>query len=619
MANLLVDERDQKFVLNEMLNVEQLCQTSLYDHLAKDVIDSSLDAALKLALKESYPIMSEADSEGCRLENGNVRVPPCYHRLKEHYDAGKWPAAHIPRDDGGLGFPMSVWAGTIEPFMHNLGFLWNWSSPFTGTAVIRLFGSEEQKKKYLPNLVSGKWGSALAFTEQQAGSDLGLATATAVKQADGSYRINGNKPHVTVGDSDLFENVVLCVLARVKGDPANTDGLSIFVVPKYLVNPDGSLGPRNDYSITGIERKLGTRGCATVSINFGEDGNCYSELLGGQRQAMGMALQVLKDGDLANGLIASGIASAAYLHSLDHAKKRFQGPSIAEATNPDAPRVPIIAHPFVRRLLLWMKSHVEGIRALVYYTYLCLDKANSLSEPAEKEKWAGLRDVLAPICRLYSADRGFRVTESAVQVLGRYGYFSDYPVQQFMRDITPLSFWELGGGVHLLLFVTQTMAGRDGKNFVNLLLEMHRTIAEYEKVDGLQDLAQEIQFRVNLLSDMGQYFTSCFKEGNVLVPIANGTPLISFMGDICVGWLLFWQAGIAAKRLDALYKEYQIDPTDSAKMSEFVSENQEAAFCDGKVNSARFFIRNVLPQLDGLATAIKNGDLSLMTVHDNSF
>jgi len=514
---------------------------------------------------------------------------------------------------------MSVWASAIEPFMHNLGFLWLWSSPFCGTAAVRLFGTKEQKAKYLPNLVSGKWGSALAFTEQQAGSDLGMATATAVKQADGSYRIHGIKPHVTVGDSDLFENLVLCVLARVKGDPANSDGLSVFIVPKYLVNPDGSLGQRNDYAITGVERKLGTRGCPTVSINFGEDGNCYGELLGAQRQAMGMALRILQDGDLANGLIASGIASSAYLHSLDHARNRVQGPSLAEAMNPDAPRVPIIFHPFVRRLLLWMKSHVEGMRALVYYTYLCLDKANSLSEPKEKEKWSGIRDILAPICRLYSAERGFRVTENAVQVHGRYGYFSDYPVQQFMRDITPLPFWELGGGVHLLLYVTQTMAAREGKNFVNLLMEMHKTTAEYEKIDDLRDLAQEVQFRTNLLSDMGQYFTDCFKNGNVLVPIANGTPLIRFMGDICIGWLLFWQAGIAGKKLAALCKEHHIDPQDLSARSEFVSKNKEAAFYDGKVNSARFFIKNVLPQVDGLATAIKNGDLSLMAMHAGSF
>ena len=619
MRNLLVDERDQRFVLHEMLKVEELCETTLYGHLSKDVIDASLDAALKLAVKESYPIMAEADREGCRLENGNVKVPRCYHRLKEHYDQGKWPSAHIPRADGGLGFPMSVWAPAIEGFMHNLGFLWNWSSPFTGTATVVLFGSEEQKKKYLPNLVAGKWGSALACTEEQAGSDLSMQTAIAVKQPDGSYRIKGTKPTVTVGDSDLFENIILCVLARVQGDPANATGLSFFIVPKYLVNADGSPGPRNDYSIVGVERKLGTRGAPTVSITFGENDNCYAELLGEQRQALGMALRVLQDGDFANGVVATGIASSAYLHSLDHARKRIQGAHISEAQNPDAPRVPIIAHPFVRRLLLWMKSHVEGMRALTYYTYFCLDKANSLSDPAERDKWSGLKDVLSTVCRLYSADRGFKVTETAIQVHGRYGFFSDYPVQQFVRDITPLAWWELGGGVHTLLYVAQTMGQRDVQDFVKLLKEMHRTIGEYAKLEGVQDLAQDVQSRVNLLGEMGLYFGNCAKEGKLLVPISNALPLIYLMGDVCVGWLLFWQAGLAAKRLAAMLKENHVDSQDAAGRGTFLSQNAQAAFYDGKVQSARYFIKNVLPQVDGIAAAIKNEDLSLMAIHDNGF
>jgi alkylation response protein AidB-like acyl-CoA dehydrogenase len=619
MPNLLVDERDQKFVLHEMLKVEELAQTSLYSHVSKDVIDASLDAALKLALKESYPTMAQADREGCRLENGDVKVPQCYHRLKELYDRGKWPAAHIPKESGGLGFPMAVWTALFEGFTHNLGLVWNWSSPFTGSAVIVQFGSEAQKEKYLPNLVSGKWGSALACTEEQAGSDISMQTTVATRQPDGSYRIKGIKPIVTPGDSDLFENIILCVLARIEDHPANATGLSFFIVPKYLVNPDGTLGKRNDYTVFGVERKLGTRGMPSVSINFGENGGCYAELIGGERQAMGMALQVLKGGDFANGVVATGIASAAYLHSVDHAKKRVQGAHISEAQNPDASKVPIIAHPFVRRHLLWMKSHVEGMRALTDYTCLCLDKSNSLPNQAERHKWSGIKDLLLPICRLYSADRGIKVAETAIQVHGRYGYFTDYPVQQFMRDITPLSWWELGGGVHLLLYIAQTMGQHDGQDFVNLLHQMHATIGKHRNLEGVQDLVLDVEKRVNLLAEMGVYFADCVKEGKALIPISNGTPLISFIGDICVGWLLFWQACIASKRLAALLKENGIDQQDVAKRSEFLSTNRDAAFYDGKVNSARFFIKNVLPQVDGVAAAIKNEDLSLMAIHDEGF
>ena len=618
MSNLLVDERDQKFVLHEMLNIGELCQTPLYGHLSKDVIDASLVATLKLALKESYPIMAEADREGCRVEDGNVRVPRCYHRLKEHYDQGRLASAYIPRENGGLGFPISLWASLFEDFAHNLGFLWLWSSPFSPTNSIVQVGSEEQKKKYLPNLVSGKWGSAIAATEEQAGSDVALQTTVAVRQPDGSYRIKGTKPAVTGGDSDLFENMVLCVLARIEDDPANATGLSLFLVPKFLVNSDGSLGPRNDYTITGVERKLGLKGSPTTSINFGENGNCYAELLGERRQAMGMMLALLQKMPF-YGSIATGIASTAYLHSLDHAKKRVQGAHISEAQNPDAQRVAIIAHPYVRRLLLWMKSHVEGMRALVNYSCLCLDKANSSADSAEREKWSGLMDLLMPMSRLYTADRGFKVTETAILVHGRYGYFSDYPVEKFLRDIIPLSWWELGAGVHTLLFIAQTLFQRDGKDFVNLLTEMHRTIGEYEEVEGLQDLARDLEIRVNLLGEMGQYFGACFKEGKVILPISNGTPFIYFMGDICMGWMHLWQAGIATKRLGEIFKENRIDPQDAAKRFEFLDQNKEAAFYHGKAHSARFFIKNVLPQVDGVATAIKGEDLSLMAIHNSGF
>jgi alkylation response protein AidB-like acyl-CoA dehydrogenase len=618
MQNLLVDKRDQKFVLFEMLKIDELCGTSLFGHLSKETIDAALDAALELATKESYPFMTEADCEGCRVENGNVLMPRSYHRLKKHYDKGGWAAAYVPQKDGGLGFPFSLWTPLFEDFVHNIGFLWVWSSPFSGTTFIQQFGSEEQKKRYLPKLISGKWGSALAITEEQAGSDIAQIKTTAVKQPDGSYRIKGNKPTVTTGDSDMFENMVQVVCARVEGDPVNANGLSVFIVPKYLVNADGSPGARNDYSVAGIERTLGKRGGPTVSINFGENNGCYAELLGERGMGLGMTVSILQKSPF-YGILATGIASAAYLHSLDHAKKRIQGAHISEAGNPDAKPVAIIAHPYVRRLLMWMKSHVEGMRALVYYSCLCLDKANALTCPEEKDKWSGILNVLFPVFRRYAGTTGFKVTEAAIQVHGRYGYFTDYPVQQFMRDIIPLSWWEHDGGVLTLLYVTQMMGQREGRDFANLLKEMNRTITEYGDIEGIKDLGCDVLKRVNLLGEMGQYFDDCFKHGKALVPISNGEPIIEFMGDICLAWILLWQAGIAEQSLDAILKENRIDSGDTAKRDIFLGQNREAAFYDGKVQSARYFIKNVLPRVDGIAASIRNEDFSIMAVHDDSF
>jgi hypothetical protein len=266
-----------------------------------------------------------------------------------------------------------------------------------------------------------------------------------------------------------------------------------------------------------------------------------------------------------------------------------------------------------------MKSHVEGMRALTYYGWHCMDRAFSLPDPADRDKWAGLMDLLLPIARLYSAERGFKVTETAIQVHGRTGYFSDAPVQQFLRDIKPTSIWEAASGVHALLYVAQTLGQRDGRDLANLVAEMNRTIETYKDQEGLQDLARDLQRRVNLLGEMGLYFAECAKAGKAIVPIANATPVVHVMGDVCLGWLLFWQAGMAGKRLHAIYAAQGIGPTDDAARNALLSRNREAAFYSGKLHGARFFIRNVLPHADSAAAAIQNEDLSLMSIPDAAF
>jgi alkylation response protein AidB-like acyl-CoA dehydrogenase len=619
MGNLLVDERDQKFVLHDMLNIEGLCETSLFGHLRKEMIDASLDAALALAEKESYPVMAEADREGCHLENGHVRSPRCYHRLKEHYDKAELASAYLPETIGGHGYPMTLWTPMFEDFVHNLGFLWLWASPLSITGSIAMAGTEEQKKKYLPNLVAGRWGSAIAFTEEQAGvDDIARQSTVAIPQSDGSYRIKGLKPTVTCGDSDLFENMVLCVLARIEGAPQDATGLSLFIVPKHRVNPDGSLGPRNDVAVVGLEQKLGLHGSPTVALEFGRNGDCHAELLGPSGQAMPMFIGGLQKCTF-YGAVSSGIASAAYLHTLDYTRKRIHGAHLSELQNPNAPPVAIIAQPFVRRRLLWMKSHVEGLRALVYYGCMCLDKANAVDAAAEKEKWSGINDILFPTYRHYAAEKAFQVSEMAVKMHGRSGYFNDYPVHQFMRDIIPIGWWEGDAGANNLFYLTQLLGQRDGQDFANLLGEMKRTIEEFGNTEGLADLAADLNKRVDLLGSMGLFFADCFKDGKVIVPFSNALPFIHFMGDICLGWMLFWQAGIAARSLVAICNAHGIAPGDNAGRSALLSQNKKAAFYDGKVNGARFFIKNVLPQTDGVAAAIKSEDLSLMAIHDDGF
>lgn len=617
MRNLLVDPRDQKFVIKEMLGVEDLFETPFFGHLTQKTLDMSLDAAADLATKAFYPTIMDADSQSCRLENGSVLVPECYHRLKEHFDQGNWNSLENLLENGGQQFPMSAWLALVEGFMPNASFMWSMNKPISGTTLIEMFGSARQKEKYLKKLVSGQWGSALAVNDDESGCDVSMQTATAVKQTDGSYRIKGTKGHVTCGDSNLFENMIHIVMARIEGAPP--DQTSLFIVPKFLPNNDGSLGTKNDIMVSALEKKMGLKGNPTCRVHYGENDTCYGEIIGEPGQAMMMAFPLILNGYLCCGIMATGISSAAYRHALDYAQQRKQGASLADGEDPHAPRVPIIQHPDVRRMLMSMKAQVEGMRSLLYFTGLCVDKAKAASDPEEIETWSALRDMLMPVCRVYTANAGFRVTETAIQVHGRYGYFKGSPVEQFIRDIKVTSIWELTTGIHSLIFVAQTMPQQEGKNFAKLLGRMGQTLEMYGSVDGIRDLAVDVQQKVQLLGEVGTFFGKCAQEGNPMVPVSNATPFLHLMGHVCMGWFLFWQAGIAARKLESILKTNNINPLDAQQKGPFLSQNREAAFYEGKVLGARYYIKNILPRAEALAKGIKSEDLSLMALPVNGF
>ncbi len=617
MKNLLLDRRDQKFVLKEMLKVDSLFETSHFGHLTPQILDMSLEAAAELATKVSYPTIMEADSQGCRLENGSVLTPDCYRRLKDHFDQGNWNSLGNLLEHGGQQYPMSAWLALVEGFMPNVSFMWGMNKPFSGTTLIEMFGSAQQKKTYLKKLVSGQWGSVVAVNDDESGCDTSMQTALAVEQPDGSYRIKGTKGHVTYGDSNLFDNVIHIVMARIEGAPPDQN--SLFIVPKFSPNDDGSLGTQNDILISALEKKMGLKGKPTCRVHYGENDACYGEIIGEPGQAMMMAFPLILNGYLCCGIMSTGIASAAYRHALDYAQQRKQGADLADGEDPDAPRVPIIQHPDVRRMLLNMKAHSEGMRALLYFTGLCVDKAKTSSDPDRIETWSALRDMLMPVCRVYTADAGFRVTETAVQVHGRYGYFKGNPVEQFIRDIKVNSLWELTTGIHALIFVAQTMPQGDGQHFAKLLERMGQTIETYGHIDSILDLATDVQGKVQLLGEIGQYFGECAQNGNLMVPISNATPFMHLMSHVCMGWLLFWQAGIAAQELASILDTNNINPLDAQQRGDFISQNKEAAFYEGKVLGARYYIKNILPQAEALAKGIQSADLSLMALPVDGF
>jgi hypothetical protein len=534
------------------------------------------------------------------LIDGNVRVPKCYHRGAELYREGGWATMSVAVEEGGQGFPHVVSAAAKEWFVHNPAFLIYFSLTEGAAHLVEVYGTEAQKKKYLPKMHAAEWGGTMALTEPGAGTDVGNLKTKAFRQPDGTFRIQGTKQFITAADHDLMENIIQPVLARIEGDPPGTGGISIFLVPKFLVNDDGSLGRRNDYTIGKIEEKMGLHGSATCVMNLGDRGECYAELLGEERQGMKVMFQMMNEQRIGVGIQALSSASIAYLHALRYAKERLQGSSLLEMKNPEAPRVPIIQHPDVRRMLLWMKAHTEGSRALLYFCALCGDRVRAAADPAEQEKWTGFLEVLTPICKAYCSDMAFRVTETAIQVYGGYGYCSEYPVEQFLRDVKIASLYEGTNGIQALDLVGRKLGLKKGMYFMNLLGEIGATVAKYQA--ALPGLASDVQAAMNTLAEVAMLFAASGKAGKFMVPVANAYPFLMLMGKVVTAWLLLWQAGAANEKLAA---------ADGG--------GADRAFYEGKVASARYFIKHVLPEVDAAAKAIKSEDLSMVEIPDEAF
>jgi hypothetical protein len=616
MGSMIIDERDHKFVLHELLGVEKICRGK-YADFSKDTFDMILAEAQKLAEKEIFPVLAAGDREGCHIVDGQVRVPPSFHRVYKVYCEGGWPGITLGQDHGGQGFPSIIGIAALEWAIHNFAF-----SAYPGLTqgaarLIEHFGTEAQKKKYLAKMVTGEWAGTMALTEPQAGTDVGNLSTKAVRQPDGSFKIFGTKQFITGIDQDLTANIVNPVLARIEGDPKGTKGISLFIVPKFLVNEDGSLGRRNDYQVLKIEEKMGIHGSATCQVNFGDNNACYGELLGGEREGMKIMFEMMNEMRIGVGLQGVASASIAYRHALEYAKQRLQGSSLANMKDPEAPRVPIIDHPDVRRMLLSMKANAESLRALVYFCSYCLDLASVTEDKAEAERLTGLVEVLTPLCKAYGSDVGFRVCETAIQVYGGYGYCSEYPVEQFLRDEKIASVYEGANGIQALDLVGRKLGMKKGAYFLSLLAEINQTADECK--GPLADLGPDLKAAAAALSDAGMHFVKCAMTGKVMVPVANAYPFLMMMGKVVCGWLLLKEAVLAQAALDKIAKGKGADLADNAQRLALLKDNSDAAFYAGKTQSARWFVKNVLPECEAALKSIKAEDLSILDIVNESF
>lgn len=615
---LIVDRRDQEFVLYEMLGLESFFSHAKYSEQSREVYDMTLELAEKIGQEEVLPQLSIGDKEGATFKDGKVTVPEGFKKLHSIMNESGFFLMHISPDEGGMGFPYVMDMAVREHSIFNMGFTLYPEATMGAANLIAAFGSEEQKRKYMDPMYAGAWGGTMVLTEPAAGSDVGALKTKAVLQPDGSYRIKGAKIFITGGDNDIFENIVHLVLARIEGDPEGTSGISIFLVPKYHVNDDGSLGDRNDVCVTGLEHKMGLKASATCSMSFGDKSECYGELLGQPRSGMRIMFKMMNGARMAMGLQGAGTASAAYMHALNYAKERVQGVDIKNIADPSAPKIPIIKHADVRRMLLWMKSQVEGMRAFVYFCSWADDKAKML-EGEEASKWQGIVDLLVPVVKAYCTDMGFKVTEQAIQIYGGAGYTQEFPVEQLMRDLKIGSIYEGTNGIQSLDLVGRKLGLDKGKPFKNMLGMMAETVSTASNNEALQELASGVEQAVQTLGDAGAYFGNCYQNGKPQIPIVKAYPFLNLFGNVALGWLHLWQSDLASTQLNKILAEEEIDGKDNKAISGLASKHSDAAFYIGKIKGATYYIKNVLPESIVLGKTIQNDDLSILEIPDESF
>jgi len=601
MAQAIADRRDQEFVLHEMLSASDLANHELFEDFNKKTMDMVVSEARNLAVKELLPVNKEGDEQGCSLENGKVRIPESFHKVYELFCEGEWLAMCVDPEFGGQGMPQVLATVAGELFTGaNCAFLMYPGLTHGAGKLVEEFGTREQKQLYLKNLYTGKWAGTMCLTEPEAGSDVGSLSTTARRNDDGTFTITGNKIFISGGDQDLTENIIHPVLARIEGAPAGTRGISLFLVPKFRVNKDGSLGEPNDVVCTGLEEKMGIHGNATASLSFGSKGNCIGELLGEENKGMKAMFVMMNEARLGVGMQGFGFATASYINAVNYTKERIQGIDLMKIFDKDARPVAIINHPDVKRQLISMKAYVDGMRALIYYTALCFDKVKIAETKDEKNKYEGLIELLTPIVKAYCADRSFEVCVQGVQIYGGYGFIREYPQEQLLRDCKITSIYEGTNGIQSMDFLGRKLGLKKGKPFMDLLGEMNKTIAVAKEIEGLDILASKLELAVNKLGEVAMHMGMTAMSEKVLDAFATAHPFLDVTGDVCIAWLELWRAVVAAPKIKKARKK-------------------DAAFYQGQVKTAQYYITWVLPSAMGRMEALQGSIPAIMEMPDAAF
>jgi hypothetical protein len=612
--NPLVDSRDVRFVLFEVLQADKLSKYDKFSGFDKDTYEATLELAEQLAVEQVYPANAEADKIGAKYdpETKSVTIPEGYKSAMKLYKESGFSGLGNDPEWGGVGMPEVICRAIMDYFSAAaVAFITYDTLKGGASRLIENFGSEDLKKTYMEKMVSGQWGGTMCLTEPGAGSDVGALKTKAVKQKDGTYLITGQKTFITAGDNDMFENIIHPVLARIEGDPPGTPGISIFIVSKYHVQPDGSLGERNDIITTGIEHKMGIKGSATCSLSLGDNDKCVGYLLGAERQGMKIMFQMMNEARLDVANQASGASSSAYMHAVTYAKNRLQGTDPAKKGNTAS--APIVKHPDVKRMLIWMKAQVEAMRMLTLLAAYSADISRVEKGEAAKETQA-LLDFLIPLCKAGNTDIAWLITSEAMQVYGGYGYCSEYPVEQLARDCKILAIYEGTNGIQSIdLTMRKLLMNPDMYNYKVFKKMIQETMG---KAKGIVDekYITAVRTGVERMDQTIQKLNEYKEQKKMLDILAIATPLQNAMRMLAHAWMHLWSLTLTIPKLKAIAGDIS-----GEKVVNIVKDNSEAAYYYGRILSARYYLGAEFKHYYGYLDYITSGEGAVVEAFEDIF
>jgi butyryl-CoA dehydrogenase len=593
-----------RFVLYELMNGEHLTSLQGYEDFSRDLIDPVLDEAAKMCEEVLQPINRSGDEEGCRLENGVVYTPKGFKEAYAKFREGGWVGIACDPNYGGQGMPKIVNTMVEEMICSaNLSFGMYPGLSYGAYVALHGYGTEYQKNTYLPKLVEGKWSGTMCLTEPHCGTDLGMLRTTATPQADDSYTITGTKIFISAGEHDLTENIVHLVLARLPGAPSGTKGISLFLVPKFLVKDDGTLGQRNGVACGSIEHKMGIKASATCVMNFD---SAKGWLIGEPNKGMKAMFTMMNAERISVGMQGLGLAEVSYQNAVTYAKDRVQGRSISGVKAPTKAADPIIVHPDVRRMLLTQRAYVEGCRALAAWAGEACDLAAHHADPKVRQDAEDFLALVTPIVKALITDLGYEATNIGVQVYGGHGYIREWGMEQFVRDCRIAQIYEGTNGIQALDLVGRKMPANYGRNLRQFF---HPVAAFIEASEGNEAMAE-------FIGPLAKSFTRLQQATGVIAQKGMARP--DEAGAAATDYLrLFGLTALAY--LWAKMAQIALEKTAGATASHDGTDPDPDGFYKHKILTARFYMERILPDTGALLSKIMSGGKTMMAFDEAAF